>query len=179
MSNPFRQSTPQAKEAVLYDDLQSARSAILSGSGRNRHVSVRGMLSSSPRSSVGGPGEHDAIPLQEIKSSSSLPTPPIRAKVSNIRRVEVEPEYMQIEGTYGVGERSNRMQQTAPAAGAATNSVLGNVKTVLASISSPLARTSESSDKENVALDDRNPQYHQDARVGGSMQSCKGEQCSK
>lgn len=177
MSNPFRQSTSQAKEAVLYDDLQSARSAILSRSGRNRHASARGMLSSSPGSSVGSPGEHNAIPLQEFKSPSNLPNPPIPVKISNIRRVEVETEYMQIESACGAGERSNRMLQTAPTQGAVTNSVLGNVKNALTSISSPLTRRSENSDQENLASNDGKFNYYQEARVGGSMQSGKGEEC--
>jgi hypothetical protein len=91
------------------------------------------MVSSPYGSSVEGLEEPDAIPLQE------MPLPPMPTRVSNIvRRVEVEPEYM--DDPYSTGETAERMQRIASSEEYRANPVLNNIKTALVSMYSPLTK---------------------------------------
>lgn len=85
MSNPYR--LQQAKEASFFNDLQSARSAILSGSGRSRNASAKVMNASTDQNSDLGdePYELRALTRRDLTLSEDTPLSPATVQPPTIR----------------------------------------------------------------------------------------------
>jgi hypothetical protein len=174
MSNPFRQPQPQPKEAVLYDDLQSARSAILSGSARKRDASSKAMSVYTAEGGIGdGLGDLDAIPLRIITPSKDLPLPPVPAMISKVRRGDKSIQNGQEKG-YTIPEQPKPMPKLPSDNTTAPGSLYNSIKNALATISSP-AEATGISNQNGADYNYGNVHTRPDAVVGDTIQFSIGE----